>query len=345
MLRYLDSELEQACEGWRKCNDLDSSVEAFRTFKRLVLSEKYGALYGCKVVMYGSATSGLVLPDSDVDIALVLPEQLTKGVAENEPQRPKRTEVLAFLMHCANAVGMCSIDLVSSAQVPLLRYRDPKAKVDVDVTLGGEDPTLMSRLFRRHMQEDARVWQLCMAVKYWARRRMVSGVFEGYINAMGWCIMVIFFLQHVCSAPIAGLFRVRGSKKKRGDMRTIVRVPWKGNVARGKSQESIGQLLIQFFGFYGESFDYQRYAITINCHSMIEAEALRQDGNAAIYIEQPLKLGQNVVGHVSQRALSVTRGELMRGHRECLNGRKLETLLEESNGEERGADNWMFDDN
>lgn len=335
----LDKSLVKLFKLWKDESLAQACVKGFQRAKHLVLSDKFGGLYGSKVVMYGSSTTGLLLPGSDVDIAVILPKEDDEHQRRNRgPQAPKRTEVLAFLMKCAISAKMREPELIASARVPVLRYRDPKAHVDVDITLGGDDATLLSRFIRRHLQVDNRVWELCMAVKYWARCRRISGAPEGYINAIGWTIMVIFFLQHVCTPSIAGLFRIKGKKDKKC---RIVEVPWKYERKRGKCLDTTGSLFTRFFQYFGKEFEFDKTAISLNCQNVAEARELRKDVNSAIFIEQPLEFGANVVGQVSSKNLGQTRSEMRKAYWDCVTGGDDQRIFEELDDEKR-VDDWMF---
>lgn len=337
--QILERSLAKLFESWKNENFKQAYVMGFQRAKHLVLSESIGGLYGSKVVMYGSSTTGLFLPGSDVDIAVILPKEVSEDKeGERGPQAWKKTEVLAFLMKCAVSAKMREPELIASARIPVLRYRDPKAHVDVDITLGGNDPTLMSRFIRRHLQVDSRIWELCMAVKHWARCRRVCGTLEGYINAIGWTIMVIFFLQHVCTPPIACLFCTKGRKEMR---HRIVRVGWKSGRKRGKCSESTAALLTRFFQYFGCEFEFDKMAISLNCQDLSEARELRTDGNCAVFIEQPLEFGANVVGQVSSKSLGQTCSEMRKAYWDCVTRGEGLKIFEEVDEEERGND-WMF---
>lgn len=319
--------LQDRLDTWRDPKYEQRCVDAYHNAVQLVTHDRYAGLYGCRLMMYGSANTGMALAESDVDIALVLPGKSRDPIPEKPvPQAPKRTEILYFLEEWARRAKMHNVYVVDTARIPVLRYHDASAHVDVDITVSTAASVLLSRFIRRHLMVDARIWEVSMAVKYLAKRRCISGTPNGYINPIGWTIMVIFFLQHVVSPPIASLFRRQGALSNHS---LIVRVPWRSSTKRGSNSQTSAQLLERFFQFFGGEFEFNKVAISLNCHSLTDARALRVKTSGPVFIEQPLKFRENVVGHVDGDALRNTMRELRRAHDECTTGGNAYRLFEE----------------
>lgn len=337
----LETSLSEYFYAWRGADYSRARAKAYFRAKELIISDVHAALYGSKVYMYGSGTTGLALDNSDVDIALVLPGKADAlDACKNEPQARAKTEVLALLRRCVVKAKMETVCLIDTAKIPVLRYWDPQAKLDVDITLGGDNPILLSRFLRCHMQSDVRVWELCMCIKYWAKKRNVSGVFpECYINSIGWTIMVIFFLQHIAFPSVGSLFRIKG---KISNHCTIVKVPWLTNRLQDtNSRLKTSELLTRFFQYFGHEFDFKETAISLNCETLVEAKAARIDKNSAVFIEQPLVPGANVVGHVTANSLERTLNEMRRGYCECLTAGDAEVLFKERLGDVSDRENFF----
>ncbi|CDF41191.1 Putative poly(A) RNA polymerase, mitochondrial precursor [Chondrus crispus] len=329
----LQASLSSYCDVWRTADFSKSCTVAYRRAKQLVISDHDAGLYGAKVFMYGSGSVGLALGSSDVDIAVILPGKPDAlDGKKNEPQKNRRTEVLALLRRCAVKAKMETVCLIDSAKVPVLRYWDPVAQADVDITLSTDNPILLSRFMRCHMQSDARVWELCMCIKYWAKQRKVTGVFpDGFINSIGWTIMVIFFLHHIASPRVGSLFRVKG---KESNHCAIVKVPWLLGCFQAMGQkQTTSVLLMRFFQFFGSEFDFVKFAISLNCHALSDAEAARINMNSPVFIEHPLVPGTNVVNHVTKSSLERTLTEMRRACFMCLTVGDAETLFKERIGD------------
>lgn len=339
----LDASLSEYFYAWQRADFSRACAKAYQRAKDLVISDVHAGLYGARVFMYGSGSTGLALGSSDVDIAVALPGK--PGAIEaskNERQVRVKTEVLSLLRRCAVKAKMETVCLIDTAKIPVLRYWDPEAKVDVDITLSKDNPILLSRFMRRHMQSDVRMWELCMCVKYWAKKRNVSGVFpEGFINSIGWTIMVIFFLQHIASPRVGSLFRIKGKKSNHC---TIVHVPWQSDCLQDtQSRQTSSALLTRFFQFYGHEFDFKEHAISLNCQTLCDAKEARINKNSPLFIEHPLVRGTNVVGHVTANSLERTLKEMRRGYFECLTAGDAEVLLKERLGDDSDRETFFID--
>ena len=205
----------------------------------------------------------------------------------------------------------------------MLRYWDPVSRMNVDVTIISDTSILLCRLLRKHLMSDSRVWELAMMVKYWAKRRKISGTPEGFINPMGWTIMVIFFLQHIASPRIGSLFRVKKGTNK--NYESIVKVPWASCQKLGFSHESTSDLLIKFFDFFANSFEFDKTAISLGTQHMTQFS--NTGGHSApIFIEQPLIRGVNLVSYISASSVQLTKIELRRACDVCRTVGKLDEL-------------------
>lgn len=339
----IETTLAEYISAWRGADFDRACKRAYYRAKELVINDMHAGLYGARVFMYGSGSTGLALGSSDVDIAILLPGKPDAiNASKNEPQVRVKLEVLSLLRRCALKAKMETVCLIDSAKIPVLRYWDPEVKVDVDITLSTENPLLLSRLIRRHMQSDVRVWELCVCIKYWAKQRKVSGVFpEGFINSIGWTIMVIFFLQHVASPRVGSLFRIKGRKSKHC---TIMNVPWANNcLPDSPAQQTTSALLTQFFHYFGHEFNFKDYAIALNYQTIDDAKEARIDRNSPVFIEHPLVRGTNVVGHVTTNSLERTLKEMRKGYFECLTAGDAEVLFKERLGDTSDREKFFID--
>ncbi|PXF48902.1 UTP:RNA uridylyltransferase 1 [Gracilariopsis chorda] len=307
--RELKERLEDMLRRWQQS---DYSARCYRAFDRtrdMITSSAKGNIYGASVSLYGSVPTGLVLGDSDIDVAVSIPCLTTDENGESEELRKQKgVEVLRYLSRAAKKDGMEKVYVIGNARVPVLRYVDRETQVDVDVTLNNDQSLLLSRLMRKHLQTDRRIWELCMIVKHWAKQRKVIGVPQGHINAMGWMLMVIFFMQHVVVPRIGRLCR---TKRNQSRYATIVEVPWRTSERRGRNVDGTQKILIEFFRVFGHEFDFEREAISVNLGERAQIMDVSTGAiDVALFIEQPLARGKNVVEHVSRRNLEIARREM-----------------------------------
>lgn len=313
---------DKLCTQWARNDWSEMRYKCgLKNVKKLVQRADDGMLYGMQVYAYGSATSGIALSSSDLDVSLVVPGLEEKDNDLLGSDTPLRC--LRVLERQAHVDGMKHVVLISSARVPVLKYYDRDADLDVDVTMGNDQSMLVSRLIRKHTSEDVRIWNLCMLVKQWAKARLVSGAAERLINPMGWVIMVIFFLQHVAKPSIASMFHIKHSSSFSEPTSSsfeyeIVKEPWMSARADCYSRARTSTLLTHFFSFFAYDFDFGREVLSINLrHRTSMFELLGRNVNWPIFIEQPLKPKENVVGYVEADRLQSTLYELQRAAMLC----------------------------
>ncbi|CAN8064762.1 unnamed protein product [Agarophyton chilense] len=307
--------LEDLVASWQREDFSRQCYRAFDKAKQVILGEAGGNLYGASVWLYGSVPTGLVLCESDIDVSVSVPELFSSN--KDEDAHVKKARSVAVLKYIANEMQkerMEKVFVVSQTRVPVLRYMDRETQVNVDVTLNKDRSLVLSRLLRKHMQKDRRIWELCMIVKYWAKQRKVCGVPAGHINSMGWVLMVIFFTQHLAQPRLGALFRARNGG---GNHATIVQEAWRdaSGGARVNAQRTHA-LLLDFFRVFADRFDYEHEAISINLQRRDDVLYVSEARASppALFIEQPLQRGHNVVSYVSASSMRLVRHEMRRAY-------------------------------
>lgn len=329
----MSTELVQQAARWQVARSDARRLRALTNARKLLLTAEDGYLFGARLYAYGSATTGIALADSDLDISIYLPG--INKLREEFTGKETRVNSLRMLQDCAENAGMQDISLIKSARIPVLKYYDADADVDIDVTIANDDSILLSRLLRAYVTEDVCVWQLCMTVKFWAKRREIYGVPAGFFSGMAWAVMVIFFLQHVARPRVCSLYVVQeGSKRENVHEAVITKMPSlfndgehctnaisalrvsKNMKKKNRNQSNAAELLTQFFQFFGDEFDFSSEMISLQlqrrkCHNM------KLPKNVAAFIEQPLRFGDNVVSHVDTESLKIILYELQRAGGIC----------------------------
>lgn len=320
----LANDVRKICRVWmHRRREGSQHAHAIANARRLVQRADDGYLVGAKVNAYGSRTSGIALGDSDMDLSIKLPGLRT--LDDEFTGKEARLNCLTMLCKAAQDEGMADMQVVRKARVPLLRYYDAAANMEVDVTVGTEGSVLLSRLLRAHMAADQRVWQLSMCVKHWARQRDICGAADGFLNSMSWTILVIFFLQHVVRPPLSPLLIVVPPRADADDAdveASIVCEPWRcagadGNGGGRDKGLSIGALVCEFFRFYGDDFDFGKEIISLRLGRRHALDGKKAMANVAVFVEQPLRALDNVVGYVDAQTMKITLYELQRAAGIC----------------------------
>lgn len=331
----LEEEVFRRCEKWRKHHASDDRRElALGRVHDIIRNINDGLIVGTRVHAFGSATSGLALHDSDLDVSIVMPGLSTSEQDKGEDDfgaKDCRVNALFALERAACNVHMTNVTVADRARVPVLRYYDPIARMDVDVTVGNDSSIVLSRLIRAHVTHDARVWSVCMLVKDWAKYRGISGTARKFINPLAWSVMVIFFLQHVARPRVADLYHVRRRGPDAGGdpaQACIVRMGWKTHRGDGRSVTTASELLTQFFHFFGYEFDFKSEAISVNFNSRCTVvDLLGRNSSSALFVEQPLHFRENIVSYVDHDNMRLTIEELRRAARMCVADGRLNNII------------------
>eukprot|EP00929_Paragymnodinium_shiwhaense_P061145 TRINITY_DN30532_c0_g1_i2.p1 TRINITY_DN30532_c0_g1~~TRINITY_DN30532_c0_g1_i2.p1 ORF type:complete len:528 (+),score=134.58 TRINITY_DN30532_c0_g1_i2:102-1685(+) len=162
------------------------------------VSKTFGA--EARVLLFGSILQGAHLPDSDLDICLHVPglKALSKKSGNREQVQALRRLLQKLPRQMFNIV---ETRLFATIRVPIviLRYWSYSGEnVEVDVSVGasfdGVEKGFTDKLVRRLLsQAPARCISMVRIVKQWAKIEGVNKAYDGYLNSLGWTLLVIYF--------------------------------------------------------------------------------------------------------------------------------------------------------
>lgn len=324
--------LTDVFKQWESAKSVERHYDAFKRVEDVVLSENRANLYGAKIRPFGSYAAGLCLPWSDLDIEISLPKPDDK-MAAKRTYVCHRIRLLKYLASEFKRCRMHNVVVVESARVPILRYHDREHGVSVDISVAScarnnpfratdnHEPissVLVSRILRTYLMQDVRIWQVAMFVKYWSQCRKLYRVQDGFINALGWSIMAVWFMQRV-SPPIANFLHVRNvsSSHEARDV-VIKRVPCCSSVGGARNRSTTAELIAQFFHFF-LNFDFSRTAISLAHKTVAQRAQIDRLPHKALFIEHPVESGVNIVSAVEPGALRIIKKELRRAHHTVVN--------------------------
>ncbi len=138
------------------------------------------ATAGATVEVFGSVASGLDIPSSDIDFALLA-----------DLQRPAAGRLLRALTRHLSARGLPA--RLIPARVPVVQVSAGGAECDVSV----QDALCLHKaaLLRAYGRADARFRGLFRLTKHWARRRGLNDAFRGTLNSFAYALLTVQFLQ------------------------------------------------------------------------------------------------------------------------------------------------------
>ncbi|KAM8714671.1 hypothetical protein ACLKA7_001082 [Drosophila subpalustris] len=143
------------------------------------------------VEIFGSFRTGLLLPNSDIDIVAL-------GLWEKLPLRTLESELIA--RGFANSSTMFVVD---KAQVPIIKFTDRATKIKVDISFNMQNGVQSAELIKFLKSEYKGLAKLVMVLKQFLLQRGLNEVFSGGISSYSLIMMCISFLQlhsrHLCN--------------------------------------------------------------------------------------------------------------------------------------------------
>lgn len=327
----VSKELDLQLAAWRDdANRKESRRKAFAIVRNVIQKQ----FYGSRVVMFGSSTYGLALPNSDVDISVTLPSPVGLLSGFND-QYFHSAGILNYLSGTFKAMGMKNVYVVETARVPVLKYYDLGNRVKVDVviqrtSLRDDQSLLRSRLIRTIVQSHPQIWEVATVIKHWAERRRINSALDGYINSMTWVLMAIWFLQ-IREPPVAPtvLMKNCGTQNKERDA-VFSKVVNRGDAQSLSVVPTTLELLIEFFEFFHEEFESRKWCISVREGRCIPRETLeKRDPAAPYYVEDPLKPTVNLASKLRGRLYDIFKDEIHRALRYLRDFGTLERLCSE----------------
>ncbi|XP_050988364.1 terminal nucleotidyltransferase 4A-like isoform X2 [Labeo rohita] len=136
-----------------------------------------------KVEIFGSFSTGLYLPTSDIDLVVCGKweqpplQQLDQALRQNRVAEP------------------FSIKLLDRATVPIIKLTDRETDVKVDISFNVETGVKAARFIKDHLKKYSVLPYLIFVLKQFLLQRDLNEVFTGGISSYSLILMVISFLQ------------------------------------------------------------------------------------------------------------------------------------------------------
>ena len=165
--------------------------------------------------MFGSSVTGLALPKSDVDCTIF-----------DAPGGKGRQQLLADQLQEVLGTRVTSLEVISTARVPLVKFVDSQTGLGVDVSFDIDSGFRTAKLIRRYLKDLPAAKPLILVVKTFLAQRELNETYSGGVGSFMCFLMVISFLQHYA----------RINKLGRAHVKNL----------------NLGILLLQFFDFYGQ---------------------------------------------------------------------------------------------
>jgi len=178
-----------------------------------------------QVVVFGSAATGLWLPNSDIDLV----------VMTNTQEDP--VDCILELSHKVLEAKMASqLERITSARVPIMKMKDRETGMLLDISFNLENGVEGSKLIKEYLVNYPEAKYLVLVLKYYLKQRELNETYSGGVGSFLLFCMIISSLQHHPS--------------RRED-------------SQNYSKYLLSQYLVHFLQLYARNFRYEEVGISI----------------------------------------------------------------------------------
>ncbi|GAA6007389.1 hypothetical protein JCM11491_004145 [Sporobolomyces phaffii] len=288
---------------------------------------------GAKLLPFGSMANGFALKNSDMDLCCFL--------AKDAPVRAP-SELVEQLGTLIERETDFYVKMLPRARIPIIKLTMPATPTNPEgmaCDIGFENRLALenTRLLLTYAMVDPRLRTLVLFLKVWTKRRKINNPYRGTLSSYGYVLLVIHFLCHVKQPPVVPNLQrlplpteipIEDLTYEGHDISFFDDLDQLSTVFTGQNVDSTGELLIDFFKYFANSFDYTKSVISIRSergtlgkeekgwHSDVDfdPEVIVRDLHK-LCIEDPFALDYNVARTVTKDGLYTIRGEFMRAVR------------------------------
>ncbi|KAJ5558719.1 hypothetical protein N7535_009402 [Penicillium sp. DV-2018c] len=185
---------------------------------------------GSQIKPFGSFASGLYLPTADIDLVMLSPQFMRSGIRTYGVRKGQIYSIAAFLKDLNIAVPN-SIETIASARVPILKYVDKLTGLRVDLSFDNDSGLLANETFQKWKAQYPMMPVILAVIKQFLLIRGLNEVPTGGLGGFSITCLVTSLLQHI---------------------------------PQGHVEPNLGNILLDFFGFYGHRFPYETSAIRMD---------------------------------------------------------------------------------
>eukprot|EP00811_Abedinium_folium_P024091 NODE_3381_length_2046_cov_3.501303.p1 GENE.NODE_3381_length_2046_cov_3.501303~~NODE_3381_length_2046_cov_3.501303.p1 ORF type:complete len:636 (+),score=231.68 NODE_3381_length_2046_cov_3.501303:95-2002(+) len=220
-----------------------------------------------KAHLFGSTTTGLCLPCADVDISVTKPT----GIRATTAMKRLAEKLL-------EASEVSRVELIQSAKVPVLKLQQRSTGLWADVIVDRSDGLESSRFVQEQLRLFPSLAPLTLFLKLFLLQR---GLHETFLGGMGSFLLVCTIISFLQSHPSA-------------------------RELRAHSSATLGNLLFDFFRYYGQEFRYHSVGISVLNGGYLFDRVARgwavasRVGQASLCLESPVEPGVDLGSRCSK---------------------------------------------
>lgn len=251
----LEREIDLFCK-WLEPNQFETRLrlKIIKEIESIVLSNWPKA----DVVVFGSFSSNLCIPSSDIDIQISNINENSGGgtgnnVNSNKQQQyfynsnPIRDLYNILIKNYQNSFTNCR--LISGAKVPIIKMTAQHSYYNIDICFdtpnGIENTKVVKGLLRKYKSMKT----LLMVLKYFLYQNNLNETYSGGIGSYALALMVVSFIQ---LRYVPHSLRTHQSNSKQRD-----------GIKDASDDTDYGAMLVEFLELYGRSFNYSQYGISL----------------------------------------------------------------------------------
>ena len=223
-------------------------IEMKEARKAVTLVQKYARKRwpACRVLLFGSRANDLHLMGGDVDLVILDGpvqnlENAAKGYSERDRGKISKflVKVMFDLCHARAIHGPpgnpAGAQVIKAKRVPIIKCRLFHSDLECDISMGVANGHAAVKLTAEYLKRFKPLRPLLMVLKLFLKQRNMSSPFTGGIGGYTLLNMAVAHLM-----------------------------------ANGEGVKCHGYLLLRFFEFYGEEFDYANSAVSVNNGGVID---------------------------------------------------------------------------
>jgi DNA polymerase sigma len=288
------------------------------------------------IEMFGSCATGISLPSSDLDLAIMYP-----NTPFYDAKATLSSYVLGSVYRNLLHSNFCSeITPILGARIPILKIRFSSEfdRLDADLKFGSQVQRFKDEFLKFFSSLDPRVEKLLILVKNWSKNRAIGDASQQYLNSYAHSISVIYFLQN-CNPPVLPVVEVDISVDSIQDFRMNLMARYSN--FSSENRQSVSELLISYFFYWAFTFEYDNSVVSLrnrfNSLSTISSRRKRFGHHQQIEfcVEDPLEIRQNVARSLNYENLLNVRAEHARAFILLSSGYSLKTAIQENKFEDQ----------
>lgn len=291
-----------------------------------------------KLVPFGSLVTGFATASSDIDCVFFPGSEVT---TEDE-----FTELPSLLEKKLQEEGF-NAQLLTRTRVPIIKMvQKPTAEnpqeIQCDIGFRNHLAIRNTHLLLSYSECDARVKQMVLVIKWWAKKRHINSPYRGTLSSYGYVLMILHYLINIVQPPVLPNLQLQRIPENTSDDEIYHK---QGeniyNIWFSKDTESIqpslntstlGELLRGFFDYYSYKFGWGQSVISIRTEGGLLSKqdkgwtaaksraANTVDGNETwevkdrylFALEDPFETGHNVGRTCNGPGVARIRDELRR---------------------------------